>query len=87
MIESCGIPAHLLAAPVLSREMHFSQQAFLEAHQRADELIVQKDGTAIGAVYYFPPGKHWAEIKDFFDKVRARCEPPEYADGSNGLDE
>jgi hypothetical protein len=42
---------------------------FLRHHQNACEIITNKAGEPLGALYYTPTGLHQKEVKDFFKRV------------------
>lgn len=47
---------------------------FLRHHQNADEIVLNKAGEPLAAVYFHPMGRHQEEFKSLMRAVRDRVE-------------
>lgn len=60
------------------------ESAFLKHHNNASELICNKEGKVLAAVYFTPVGMHQEETKRFFKYLRERIQyADEFEEGAN----
>lgn len=50
------------------------ENLFMRHHKSADELVLDKDGAPLAAVYFTPKGKHPEELRGLMRAARERTE-------------